>query len=223
MVARQPQPFMKNSYKLNYTPFRSFSALQVDIKSVPGNKAPLLEESPHGRYASVLFSIASTKEILHIVLEDVKQIKEIYKQSEQFRTFIFNSSIRRAEQNAVLTTLYDSLGLNPLTVDFLGTLVDNKRLDVLPKILDKYIEYYRILNKEENITIISAFELNEADRQRVTEALKSSQKGVTFTLKYKIDPAILGGLQMYSGNRFMDCSLASRVAKIKGELAKVSV
>ena len=35
-------------------------------------------------------------------------------------------------------------------------MIENKRLDSLPKVMDKYIEYYRILNKEESITIISA-------------------------------------------------------------------
>ena len=39
---------------------------------------------------------------------------------------------------------------------YIATIIENKRLDALPKILDKYIEYNRILNREENITIISA-------------------------------------------------------------------
>jgi len=60
-------------------------------------------------------------------------------------------------------------------------------------------------------------------KKRVQDALKQSQKGVNFTLKYKVDPAILGGLQMYSGNTFMDASLASRVAKVKSELSRLSI
>jgi F-type H+-transporting ATPase subunit O len=39
-------------------------------------------------------------------------------------------------------------------------LIDNKRVDDLEKCVDKYIEYYKILNKEENIRIISASEVN---------------------------------------------------------------
>ena len=41
---------------------------------------PTLEESPHARYASVLFSTASAKESLHTVLEDVKNLKELHDQ-----------------------------------------------------------------------------------------------------------------------------------------------
>ena len=36
----------------------------------------------------------------------------------------------------------------------------------------KYIDYYKILNKEENIRIISAKTLNKDDEKRVMDALK---------------------------------------------------
>lgn len=68
----------------------------------------------------------------------------------------------------------------------IGTLIENKRLDILPKALDKYIEYYKILNKEENITIISAEELSSNDKSRVQEALKKANAGVNFTLKFDV-------------------------------------
>jgi F-type H+-transporting ATPase subunit O len=212
--------------KLNKSPFTpfayNFASGTEDIKSVIGHKPPSLEDTPHGRYASVLFTTASKQEGLATVLEDVKNLKEIYNQSDIFKNFVFNTAFKRTEQLAILEEIQGMAGLNPLTVDFLSTLIDNKRLDILPKVLDKYVEFYRILNKEENITIISAEELSSEQRERVRESLQQANKGVTFTLKFEIDPTILGGLQMYSGNKFMDCSLSSRISRVKGELAKIS-
>jgi F-type H+-transporting ATPase subunit O len=40
-------------------------------------------------------------------------------------------------------------------------MIDNQRISFLTKTAEKYIEYYRIFNKEENITIISAETLSE--------------------------------------------------------------
>ena len=57
---------------------------------------------------------------------------------------------------------------------------------MLPKILDKYVDYYRILNKEENITIISAEDLNNEDRESVRQSLEQANKGVNFTLKFQV-------------------------------------
>jgi len=48
------------------------------------------------------------------------------------------------------------------------------------------VDYYRILNKEENITIISAEELNNEDREKVRESLQQANKGVNFTLKFQV-------------------------------------
>ena len=202
---------------------RNFFASDVEIKSVPGNKAPTNEENTHSRYASVLFKAASKKEALYLVHEDIKYLKELIVKCEAFRNFLVNLSFKRNEQLQVFETLGGENSFNKLTIDFLGTLIDNKRLDSLPKIVDKYIEFYKILNREENIRIISSSELEQADRDKVIEALKKSHPGVNFTVKYEVDPTILGGLQMYSGNNFMDCSLLSRVQRIKSELSKMSV
>lgn len=43
-------------------------------KTVPGHKAPIREESVHGRYAGVLFSIASKNNELDTVLADMDLI-----------------------------------------------------------------------------------------------------------------------------------------------------
>ena len=57
-------------------------------------------------------------------------------------------------------------------MNFLNTLIENRRLDALPKVIDKYIDYYRILNKEEHIIIISAADLSDSEKGRVVDALK---------------------------------------------------
>lgn len=40
-------------------------------------------------------------------------------------------------------------------------MIDSQRISFLTKTAEKYIEYYRIFNKEENITIISSETLTE--------------------------------------------------------------
>lgn len=56
----------------------------------------------------------------------------------------------------------------------------------------------------------------------MVEALKKSRPGVTFKVTYKVDDLILGGLQVYSGHDFLDCSLRSRITRLKSELNKIA-
>ena len=128
--------------------------------------------------------------------------------------------MRRDQQKQILGAIKINQFDN-VTQIFVDTLIENKRLDVLSKVVDKYIEYYKILQKEENVNIISAAPLNEQNKKDIQAALQKSHAGVTFQLSFTVDPTILGGLQMYSGNQFLDCSLATRVQTVKSELLKL--
>jgi F-type H+-transporting ATPase subunit O len=78
------------------------------------------------------------------------------------------------------------------------------------------------LNKEEDIKIISAKELTAAEKEQVVKSIKTQKPDVRFKLSYEIDATILGGLQIYAGTDFLDCSLRSRIEKLKSELAKIA-
>ena len=43
-----------------------------------------------------------------------------------------------------------------------------------------------------------------------------------FTVEYEVNPNVLGGLQVYFGNTYLDCSLATRLQKIKQEIQTIS-
>jgi F-type H+-transporting ATPase subunit O len=70
-----------------------------------------------------------------------------------------------------------------------------------------------MLNKKKELKLLSD--------NPTKELLLNSLMKFNFILIFKVDPTILGGLQMYSGNTFMDCSLSARVQKIKGELQRL--
>jgi F-type H+-transporting ATPase subunit O len=58
----------------------------------------MVEDSVYGKYAGVLFSVASQSEALNTVLEDMQFFRELNKESEAFRNFLGNTSFKRSEQ-----------------------------------------------------------------------------------------------------------------------------
>lgn len=92
----------------------------------------------------------------------------------------------------------------------------------LEKTIDTYISYCKILNKEEDIRVISAVDLNKDEKKRVIEALKKNKPDTKFKVTYEVDEAILGGLQIFAGTEFLDCSLRSRIEKLKTELSRIA-
>ena len=109
-----------------------------------------------------------------------------------------------------------------LTNNFLHTIIESGRLSDLEKIIETYISYCKILNKEEDIRIISAKELSAEEKEQVVNAYKKNKPDVRFKVTYEVDATILGGLQIFAGSDFLDCSLRSRLEKLKSELNRIA-
>lgn len=190
------------------------------IKSVEGHKPPLSTESVFGRYSGVLFSSASQAQKLDVALADIQRLGELLR-SREVREFIENISYTRLEQRSVLDALAPEL--DPLVVSFLETLIDNRKLSLLPKIIAEFGEYFKALNKEEAVKVISAQPLSIAQRQAMENTLRQKLSNGTFTVEYELNPALLGGFHIYFGNRFLDCSLATRITVLRNEFQRLSV
>ena len=102
-------------------------------------------------------------------------------------------------------------------------MAENKRLVFINGIADRFQKFYKELNREEKITIISAENLTPSEQDEVLAALQAnpSNQGKQFNLEFTIDPAIKGGLQMYTETEFMDMSLATRVNTLKSEIGRM--
>ncbi len=104
----------------------------------------------------------------------MQQFKELAEVNETFRNFLGNAAFSRDKQREIFGTFkviikitkndFGQESTNLITQNFLNTLIENGRTSYLLKIADKYIDYYRILNKEENITIISSKDLSTEER-----------------------------------------------------------
>jgi len=70
--------------------------------------------------------------------------------------------------------------------------------------------------------VISAVQLSKEEKEKVVASLKKSKPGVKFRVSYEVEPVILGGLQIYAGSEFLDCSLRSRIERLKSELNKIA-
>jgi len=209
--------FLTQSLRKSQAPlFRPFSEV---LKSVPDHKAPLQEESFSGRYAGVLFTIASKNEILDQINEDMEYLNQLNTESESFRNFLINTSNTRALQQEVFGTINGQF--HQITRQFLDVVIDNKRTTDLAKMAQTYIMYCKMLNKEESVRVVSAAELTEEQKVRLMDTLTATKTDTKFTMKYDVDANILGGLQIYMGNTFLDCSLLSRVNVVRGELSKM--
>jgi len=139
----------------------------------------------------------------------MKYLGELYVHSEAFRQFTENAGVGEKEILLLNKALQETASFNPLTMHFLTVLAENKRLVFIDEIAAKYEKLYAQFNKEEKITIISAADLDNGQKNDVLAALQANpqNEGKEFTIEYQVDATIIGGLQMYTESEFMDMSL----------------
>jgi F-type H+-transporting ATPase subunit delta len=108
----------------------------------------------------------------------------------------------------VLSSLLDEQRNN-----FLKLLAQNKRLIVLPEVLEMFNAYYAALEKISKVRVVTAVEAQEDFRQKLTQALtKRLQRDVT--LNCEVDPAILGGAVIHIGDRVIDGSIRGKLSRM---------
>mmetsp|Transcript_6558 Transcript_6558/g.7849 ORF Transcript_6558/g.7849 Transcript_6558/m.7849 type:complete len:295 (-) Transcript_6558:3659-4543(-) len=205
--------------------FQPFSIGNIKkIDSTPNHKPPSSEDTIEGRYSGVLFTTASQNGDLYKVYEDMRYMQEIFKNSEMFRLFTENGGVGANEIRQLNQALRDTAQFSETTLHFLTVLADNKRLNFIEEIAEKYAKLYQEFNKEEKITIISASDLSDDQKTQVMAALQANPEntGKQFTIDYEVDETIMGGLQMYTESEFMDMSLSSRLTRISAEVSKLS-
>ena len=137
--------------------------------------------------------------------------------------FTQNAGVGLREIRQFNAGLQEAGDFHKVTLRFIEVLAENKRLMFIKEVGDKYAKLYQQFNKEEKITVISAYKLSGEEEQQVHKALKANpqNQGKEFVIEYKIDENILGGLQMYTESEFMDMSLSSRVDRLAQEIQKM--
>jgi ATP synthase F1 delta subunit len=146
----------------------------------------------------------------------MKFLGELYANSESFQLFTQNAGVGIKEIKLFNQNLRETGDFNDVTIRFIEVLAENKRLMFIKEVAEKYAKLYQQFNKEEKITVLSAVRLSADEEQQVLNALKANpqNQGKEFVIEFKVEPTILGGLQMYTESEFMDMSLQSRVDRL---------
>jgi F-type H+-transporting ATPase subunit delta len=102
--------------------------------------------------------------------------------------------------------------------NFIRLLVENQRLVLLPDIAERYEALRAEAEKSVDVVVASAFELSDAQKQKITDALKK-RMGRDIKLACEVDKALLGGVVIRAGDQVIDGSVRARLGEMANALA----
>lgn len=97
--------------------------------------------------------------------------------------------------------------------NFIRVLVDGRRLDVAAEVLVMYEALRAEEEKSADVTVVSAFELNAEQQNRIVAALKARMQR-EIKLSCKVDKDLLGGVVIRAGDQVIDGSARTRLSEM---------
>jgi len=145
----------------------------------------------------------------------------VLRQHAALRNILASPAVSREEKRALLERLRKLLGWSELTRNFLGVLLDHRRLDLLDAVLAAFDrEVYARLGIVP-VEITTAFTLNTGQKKLLEERL-ATLAGAQVELRYREDAAILAGGVARMGSTIYDGSLRARLRRLQQQLTTES-
>lgn len=102
--------------------------------------------------------------------------------------------------------------------NFIKLVVENQRLILLPEIAAMFETMRAEAEKSVDVLVTSAFDLDEAQKQKITVAMKK-RMGREIRLSCKTDRELLGGIIIRTGDKVIDGSARTHLSELANALA----
>lgn len=200
------------------TSARSMAVRRVAVRSFATEEAHRPVISLHGlaaRYANATYVASSKAGNLDKVEGELNGLLKAAGDSPAFSSFLDNPLIPRDEKSAQISELLKSKSVSDITVNLCTTLAGNARLSELPKVASTFGQLMKAKRGQVDAIITSAEALNKKETDQIAAAIKHTSKGAKeVVISSKVDPAIIGGIQVQIGDQFLDLSIRSRIEEL---------
>lgn len=172
------------------------------------------------RYAEAAFEIARRDAQVEVWLEQLELVAEALGDPAVIRG-LENPRVALVERHAALASILGDR-LLPQVSNLLGLVMRRRRLEAVPGIAR---EFRRLHNHAAGIVEAHATSAAKLDQGEV-DALRARLETITggrVELDLRVDPQLLGGIQVRVGDRLIDGSVRGRLERLRGRLAAGSL
>ncbi|WP_078059286.1 F0F1 ATP synthase subunit delta [Tropicimonas marinistellae] len=179
-----------------------------------------ISSSIAARYAQALFDLGLEEGKIDTLEADIDALAAALDASDDLRGMINDPIYSRAEQTAAITALAERMGLSDVSRNGLGLMASNRRLFVLPQVLQALREMIADHKGEVTADVTSASVLSPDQSAALTETLKA-RFGKEIKLNTTVDESLIGGLIVKVGSKMVDTSVRAKLAALQNAMKEV--
>lgn len=165
-----------------------------------------------GRYTHALYSAATKQQKLDVVEKDLNNFQGILKTDAKLKDYLHNPAINKIEKKHILLKSLEKLKYSSITLNLFGAIAENGRLNILNSFISSFQRTMAAHRGEVACSITSAKALDAGQMSELRNVLQTFlKKGEVLLLETKVDPALMGGLVITIGDKYVDMSIASKI------------
>ena len=147
-----------------------------------------------------------------LISDSLSAITEIIDKSEDFSQVMLNPAIPSSTKFEIIDEIFQNK-IDEKIINFLKIIVEKNRFSQFKEIVSAYFEKSDEINNIKRVEIISAVELSENQKSKITEKLQSKLQK-TVIPNWVLNEEIIGGLVVKYDDEVIDNSLKNKLEKI---------
>jgi len=165
------------------------------------------------RYVSALFDVAKAASALAPVEKDLTDLAGAIAAEASLTSFIESPLLNGSQQAKIIAALADSFKAHVVTKQFLITLAEAKRLNILQEVATQFAKKAEEDRGELSAELITAAPISTAEADEVAAHLGKAY-GKKIKLKSSVDKSLLGGVVVKIGGVQLDSSIAGKLDRM---------
>ena len=172
------------------------------------------------RYAKALFGLAQDEHRQREVRTEIESLSTLFADSREIAAALLTPMHPAAERKAAIRALAARENVSPLVQNFLGFLIDQRRLIQFEAIVVAYAELADQAEGMVTAEVKVASPLDDRRKDRLRRAL-SDRTGREVRLEIEVDPSLIGGAIAKIGDLVFDGSLRTQLSQLRANLTRI--
>lgn len=169
-------------------------------------------------YAQALLSLAQDANLEDAYLNDFEKVEMVFDQNPELHAWLAHPAITAQDKEKLLLDIF-SEDVQPTFADFLKIACRHQMSGDLLKIDRNYRALLDEARNVQNVFVQSAAPLDDDQKARLQRALEKKLGG-TVRLECSVDPALIAGMKIRTGDAVLDASYQGQLEKMKEQLMK---
>jgi F-type H+-transporting ATPase subunit delta len=168
------------------------------------------------RYAKSIIDLSIEKDQFEKVYADMQYLDLLLKASHDLIVMLRSPVIPADKKNRIITSIVSG-NINKMTEAFIQLLVSKGREGFLPEIITSFINQYKQKKNIHTVKLTTATELSESVKNTIIARVKKTSDMQNIEVETKVDPAIIGGFVLQTGDKLVDASVSYELKEIERE------